>query len=180
MSKLSVEQRATLLLAIQYRACRFPRGTLQAKLSAADSAYHMAHVRSEDNKNNQKDSYSRFAELDNALTREAVEAYAAYYIDTYVGKNKVFSMTSTKEHADLALKFNTILADQDKQARFKANLSRMLLDLAKYNLGAVEVDWVHKRIYGPQLSQQIGQEPDVQVDTWQYVLGLERANSRCA
>lgn len=149
MTVLTKDQRALMLASVQYRASHFPRSEITAKLTAADKSYHLADVRSEDNQNNQSDSYSRFAELDNALGREVAEAYSSYYTETFLGKSKIFSMTSSKEQSDAANSFNVILSDQDRQTKWKANLVRFFLDCAKYNLAAIEVSWVTRTQYAP-------------------------------
>jgi len=141
MSKLNKKQQATLLHALQYRTSQFPRTTLLAKLQAADKAYHLANVRTDDLETSQKDSYSRFQELDNALVREVIETYFAYYVGVFVGNTKIFSMTSSDEQKEQATMFNTILADQQQRAAWEANLSKTILDISKYNLGAADISW---------------------------------------
>lgn len=148
--KLTQQQRATILKAIQHRCHSFPRTTLINKLESADVAIQLGTRRSaagEQGGNNQADSYSRFQELDNALVREVAESYTSYLVNVYLSKSKVFSMTSTESQRATASAFNTIMYDQDRQTSWKSNLTRFFSDCASYNLGCIDVIWATKSIY---------------------------------
>lgn len=147
MTMLSPEQRKTAIHAISWRASHFPRDEVITKLTAADKAFHLANVRMDDKLTDQKDSYSRFQELDNALGREVAESYHSYYTSTYLGTDKVFSMTSTNENKEKAQKFDIVMGDQEKQNNWRSHLGRWFLDISKYNLGAVDVSWHTKLGY---------------------------------
>ena len=130
MTQLSKEQREMLLGGIWHRATRFPRASLQAKLLAADKAYHLANVRADggsEDGNNQSDSYSRFQELDDALVREVAESYASYYQATFLGGTSVFSMTSVSDQQANASKYNAILNNQQDMMGWKEHLSTFFL-----------------------------------------------------
>lgn len=146
-STLTPKQRSVLLTAIQHRTKLFQRDSVIAKLTAADKSYHMANVRAESALTDTTDHYSRFDELDNALGREVAEAYYSYYVETFLGKSKVFSMTSHEDVIQSANAFNTILGDQDRRTSWKSNLTKFFIDCAKYNLGAVEVPWISRTVY---------------------------------
>lgn len=155
--KLNVEQRNTLLLGLQYRMSRFPRGSLINRLIAADQAYHLARIQTKEQeeaaaknnsnfKENEQD-YSRFQGLDNALVREVAETYGSKYVTTFLGKQQIFAMTGGPDVEPEVEAFNTIMQDQQKQWSWRSNLVKVMIDAAKYNLCGAEVNWEAKKTY---------------------------------
>lgn len=161
--------RETVLRAIQSRASSFQFADFRRRLASADSAFHLANVRTQDTEGNkQSDSYSRFQEIDNSVVREVAESYASFYIDSYISKNKLFTMTSPADQQETAQLFNAVLQDQDRQTQQKANISKFLLDCAKYNFGMVEVAWDIKELYSPTINAlQLKTETEVTANYWE-------------
>ena len=165
--RLSAEQQQAVLLATAARLAQFPFADFRRKLAAADEAYHMAAVRSEEDPCKPA-GYNRFAEIDNSVVREVADTYASYYINNYISKDKLFVMTSSADGMDTAQAFNTILQDQDRQCQHKANLSKFFLDCAKYNIGLLEVDWVQRELYNPALvPTQLAAQVERKAHTWE-------------
>lgn len=142
---LTSGQRETLLASILYRVSQFPRGALHAKLKKMDAAYHLAKVSVPEDMDPtdpaNKQLYSRFEELDNALVREVAETYSTKFITAFLSKSQIFAMTSGPDNMADAEAFNTILEDQQKETKWRVNLAKFLLDVAKYNLALADVHW---------------------------------------
>lgn len=161
--KLNAEQLNTMLTAITYRLQNFPRADIINKLRSADAAFHLAKFVNTDGKISSSDGadnrdreadqdHSRYQELQNALVREVCETYGAEYISTFLSKSQVFAMTSSEEKQADAQKFNVIFSDQSKRTKWAANLSKVLMDVSKYNLCAVDTYW------GSQVYYSLGRE----------------------
>ena len=148
---LRYDQRQRLLDSITYRTSQFPQGTLLKKLEMCDEAYHLARIiQSEDMDPKNPDNaqiYSRYEELNNALAREVSETLATKLVTTFFSKPQIFAMTSHPDRVSEASQFNVILEDQQKENDFRGNLMQVAIDVAKYNLAAVDVQWITKLAY---------------------------------
>lgn len=73
-----------------------------------------------------------------------VEAAVTYQSSVFLTGHPIFGVTSNPDMIDQAMQMETIIEDQATKGGWSAELMKFFRDCFKYNLGAVEVNWVRK------------------------------------
>lgn len=70
-----------------------------------------------------------------------IESAVAYQAGVYLTSHPIFGVISTREKQDIAMKFETTMADQSIRYGWARELIKVFRDGFKYNFGAAIVDW---------------------------------------
>lgn len=70
-----------------------------------------------------------------------IESAVAYQAGVYLTSHPIFGVISTREKQDVAMKFETTMADQSIRYGWARELIKVFRDGFKYNFGAAVVDW---------------------------------------
>lgn len=70
-----------------------------------------------------------------------IESAVAYQAGVYLTSHPIFGVVSTREQQDVAMKFETAIADQSIRYSWARELIKIFRDGFKYNFGAAVVDW---------------------------------------
>lgn len=73
-----------------------------------------------------------------------VEAAVGYYMDAFLSGQPIFSAAADPAWADQALQIDAIIAENAKTAKWKREFIKFFRDGLKYNLHAIELEWVEK------------------------------------
>lgn len=127
------------------------------KLEAIDIAYaRFQDARSQQNKDGidrygQQKCGTGIKEVINPIVISNVDNMVAYWAEVFLSGYPLFPVVSLPDMKDAAEGLEGILQDHVTLSQTVPELQLLLRDLAKYNLGAVEVDWGPIATFSPEV-----------------------------
>ena len=83
-----------------------------------------------------------------------VEAAVTYQASVFLTGSPLFGVVTTPDAVDVGIQMETVIDNQAREGGWTIELIRFLRDNFKYNLAAVECDWVTKSV--PNLASELG------------------------
>lgn len=124
---------------------------IRNQLLARDRAYY----REEDQSSEQRRAATAAANGDPTKVQNLtvpvvmpqVESALAYYTETFLSGYPIFGVVTSPAYADALEMFETVIADNCEMGCWPSELTKVLRDGLKYDLGAVEVVWEKKKTF---------------------------------
>jgi hypothetical protein len=142
---------------------------IRTQLELADKRYmrevDQSSINSRARQANDAGDPTKMQNITMPIVMPQVEIATSYFIQTFLSGYPMFSVVSSPENIDLALQFDTIIAEQSIFAGWHQQFAMFFRDGFKYNLHALDVDWIKKKIYQPitdvQFDTKIGKPQEV-------------------
>lgn len=119
--------------------------SIRALLEEADYEYYREHNWTEEHQRaklaNRTGDAHKFQDVTVPIVMDQVDAYTAFMTDVFCSSNPLFPVVAPPKYADAGMMMNTLLDNQARKGRWKAELIKFFRDTAKYSIGACEVSW---------------------------------------
>ena len=125
--------------------------SIRPTLENIDKYYMMEGNRGDDDNTsrvlNRLGDKSKFRDVVVPVVMPQVEAALGYYMTVFLSGNPIFEVSGPPQYEDAALQINSLIANQERKAKWAQQLILFWRDGLKYNLHGIECDWKQQASY---------------------------------